>query len=65
MPTPETAAQKSVLANFDLGQCQQMDTDIYKCPAVDKPVCHSSYSGSIECIRIGKNGSVYVAGPRE
>jgi hypothetical protein len=63
-PPPETAAQKQVLATFDINKCQQMGPDIYKCPAVDKPVCSPNYNGPLECVRIGKDGGVYVASPQ-
>lgn len=62
-PSPETAAQKQVLATFDVSKCQTVDVNIYKCPAVDKPVCTADYTGTLECVRVGKNGSVYIANP--
>jgi hypothetical protein len=64
-PPPETAAQKQVLATFDIGKCQAIDVNIYRCPAVDKPICSRDYNGPLECVRIGKNGGVYVATPME
>ena len=64
-PPPETAAQKQVLASFDINKCQQMSPDIYRCPAIDKPICGRDYNGPLECVRIGKNGGVYVATPMD
>jgi len=61
MPPPETASQKQVLANIDVLKCQTVDVNVYRCPAIDKPVCTPDYRGTLECIRIGKNGGVYVA----
>jgi hypothetical protein len=57
----ETASQKQVLANIDVLKCQTVDVNVYRCPAIDKPVCTPDYRGTLECIRIGKNGSIYVA----
>lgn len=60
---PSTAEQKA-LANtelhFNLGECQQLDANLYKCPAADKPICNPDYNGQVECIRIGPKGSVFV-----
>jgi hypothetical protein len=61
MPPPETASQKQVLANIDVLKCQAVDVNVYRCPAIDKPVCTPDYRGTLECIRLGKNGAVYVA----
>jgi hypothetical protein len=48
---------------FHLSQCQQMGPNIWKCPAVDQPLCNPDYSGQENCIRVGRKGSVFVAGP--
>jgi len=50
---------------FDLSKCQPIDAHIFKCPAVDKPICDPDYTGSqvTQCLRIGRKGSVFVAGP--
>lgn len=60
---PSTAEQKA-LANtelhFNLGECQQLDANLYKCPAADKPICNPDYNGQMECVRIGPKGSVFV-----
>ena len=56
-----TAAQKSTMMSFDLSKCQQVDAGIFKCPAVDKPVCNPDVARTdVECIRVAKDGSVYV-----
>ena len=60
-PSP---AQQAVLAktelHFDINACQEIGANIYKCPAVDKPICNPDYNGQAECVRIGPNGSVFV-----
>ena len=49
---------------FDLGKCQQLSPGLYKCPAIDKPICTTEYSQpGVECVRLGKKGSVFVMGP--
>lgn len=63
MPSQDTSAQKQMLATFDVSQCQSLGVDIYRCPAVDKPICGRDYVGPLECLRIGKNGGVYVGDP--
>lgn len=64
--SPDTSpGQKQVIANFDLSKCDSQGSGLYKCPAVDKPICDSTYSGDVECVKIGKKGSVFVMGPTE
>jgi hypothetical protein len=49
---------------FDLTKCQQINPNIYKCPAIDKPICTTEYNQpGVECVHIGKKGSVFVMGP--
>ena len=58
-PSPAAAMEKTEL-HFSLDQCQPMEANLYKCPAVDKPVCSPDYNGSLDCVRIGPKGSVFV-----
>lgn len=60
-PTQQAATQKTEM-HFSLDQCQSMGANLYKCPAADKPICNPDYNGSVECIRIGPKGSVFVQG---
>ena len=47
--------------NFDLDKCLPIGANMYKCPAVDKPICTTEFSRpDLECVRIGKKGSVFV-----
>jgi hypothetical protein len=49
---------------FDLSKCQQVSPSLYKCPAIDKPICTTEYNQpGVECIRLGRKGSVFVMGP--
>jgi hypothetical protein len=67
-PTPSTppaipAATGNAELHFSLDQCQPQGAGLYKCPAIDKPVCNSDYNGGVQCVRIGPKGSVFVQGP--
>ncbi len=60
-PSGANSAAQKVALNFDLSQCQPMGANMYKCPAVDKPICSPDYApSSFECVQIGKKGSVFV-----
>jgi hypothetical protein len=58
-PAQQAALAKTEL-HFNLGECQQLEPSLYKCPAADKPICNPDYNGQVNCVRIGPNGSVYV-----
>jgi hypothetical protein len=62
-PPPETAAQKQLVAHFDINSCQAQGGGLYKCPSVDKPICTKDYSGPLECLRTGMDGSIYIDKP--
>jgi hypothetical protein len=50
-----------VAVNFQLEKCQQMEANLYKCPAVDQPICTPQFQRTdVNCIRIGPKGSVFV-----
>jgi hypothetical protein len=58
--------RKLVEMTFDLSKCHTITPNLYKCPAVDKPVCNPDYTpsaGAAECIKVGRRGNVYVSGP--
>ncbi|HUO04858.1 MAG TPA: hypothetical protein VMU16_06625 [Candidatus Binataceae bacterium] len=47
--------------NFALDKCQQIDMNLYKCPAIDKPICTPEFQRTdVDCVRIGPKGSVFV-----
>ncbi|HUA34890.1 MAG TPA: hypothetical protein VMA09_14875 [Candidatus Binataceae bacterium] len=59
-PAPQTG-DPVTQANFDLSKCQQLEANLYKCPAIDKPLCTPQFNRSdISCVRIGDKGSVFV-----
>lgn len=54
---PETP----IAVNFQLDKCQQLEANLYKCPAVDQPICTPEFNrGDVNCVRIGPKGSVFV-----
>ncbi|MGO9604457.1 MAG: hypothetical protein ACLQAT_13890 [Candidatus Binataceae bacterium] len=56
----------SVEMSFDLSKCEQQGPNLYKCPAIDKPVCTQDFSQpDVQCIRVGKKGNVFVTMPGE
>jgi hypothetical protein len=60
-PAPESAAMKRTELSFNLDQCQPQGAGLFKCPAIDKPVCSADYAGpAVECVRVGKKGNIYV-----
>ena len=62
--TPASASQIAAIEktelHFSLDQCQPLEAGLFKCPAVDKPVCNPDYNGQLECVRIGREGNVFV-----
>jgi len=63
--TTETSAQVKAgdyaELNFDLGKCLPIEPNLYKCPAIDKPVCNPEFANAdVQCVRVDKNGSVEV-----
>lgn len=59
----EAANKLQTELHFDLSQCQQTATNVYKCPSVDKSICGAFYSGpQVDCLYVDKDGSVIVQG---
>jgi len=59
-PPAQQAALAKTELHFDINACQEIGAGMYKCPAVDKPICSPDYNGQAECVRIGPKGSVFV-----
>jgi len=59
-PAPTMAAIERTEMTFSLAKCRQIDVNLYKCPAVDKPICSPYYNGDLTCVRVGKKGNVFV-----
>jgi hypothetical protein len=48
-------------ANFALEKCQVLGPNLYKCPAVDQPLCTPEFTRTdINCVHIGPKGSVFI-----
>ena len=61
--TPADAAMEKTELHFNLDQCQPLGENMYKCPAIDKPVCNPNFhsdSGVLNCVKIGPKGSIFV-----
>jgi hypothetical protein len=55
---------KKIELTFDLSKCEPQGPNLYKCPAVDKPICTKDFQQpNVECIRVGKKGNVFVMVP--
>jgi hypothetical protein len=64
MAADSSAADKKIEMSFDLSKCQPQGPNLYKCPAVDKPICTQDFAQpNVECIRVGKKGNVFVMMP--
>ena len=58
------AKDRRIEMNFDLSKCQEQGPNLYKCPAIDKPICTPEFSQpEVQCIRVGKKGNVFVMVP--
>jgi hypothetical protein len=62
-PPAQQAALATTELHFDLNKCEDLGAGLYKCPSADKPICNPDYNGSVECVRIGPKGSVFVQSP--
>jgi hypothetical protein len=50
-----------MMANFSLDKCQNLGPNLYKCPAIDQPLCTPEFTRTdINCVRIGPKGSVFI-----
>jgi hypothetical protein len=59
-PPPGMKKLEKVELNFSVDQCQPIGADIFKCPAIDRPICKPDYNGDVDCVRIGPKGSVFI-----
>ena len=60
-PSQESVDKAQTQLHFDLSQCQQTSTNVYKCPSVDKSVCGAFYSGpQVDCLYLDKDGNAFV-----
>ena len=60
-PPDTSAANQATALNFSLEKCQPIEPNLYKCPAVDQPICTPEFTRQdYNCVRIGPKGSVFV-----
>ncbi|HEY6420979.1 MAG TPA: hypothetical protein VIX59_18430 [Candidatus Binataceae bacterium] len=60
-PTQWSPAEKQIALTFDLDKCVPLQAGLYKCPAVDQPICQPNFNNpGIQCLRIGHQGNVFV-----
>ena len=60
-PPAPTTGSPLAQANFDLQKCQQIEANLYKCPAIDQPLCTPEFNrNDINCVHIGPKGSVFI-----
>jgi hypothetical protein len=56
-PSPETAAEKRAISNFDLSKCQVLEPSLYRCPEIDRPLCDPDFArNDVQCVKITKTG---------
>ena len=64
--TEITPAQKAAgdyaEMNFDINKCMPIEPNLFRCPAIDQPLCTTEFSRpDIQCVRIGPKGSVFLS----
>jgi hypothetical protein len=60
-PPADSSGLARTELSFNINQCQQLNPGLFKCPAMDKPICNPDYTGTpVECLKIDKNGSIMV-----
>jgi hypothetical protein len=60
-PAPEASSVKSTELSFNINKCEMQGPGLYKCPAIDKPICNPDYTGTpVECLHTDKNGNITV-----
>ena len=60
-PPPTSAALKQTELSFNINKCEMLGAGLYKCPAIDKPICNPDYTGTpVECLHTDKNGNITV-----
>jgi hypothetical protein len=56
-PAPATPAEKRLLTQFSLSQCEMLEPSLYRCPGIDAPLCDPDFErNSVQCVKITKDG---------
>lgn len=61
----ETPAQQAAgnyeEMNFDLDKCLPIEPNLYRCPAIDQPLCTPDFARTdVICVHVGPKGHVYL-----
>lgn len=61
----ETPAQQAAgnyeEMNFDLDKCLPIEPNLYRCPAIDQPLCTPEFARTdVICVHVGPKGHVYL-----
>jgi hypothetical protein len=60
-PAPDSTAMKQTELSFNINKCEMLGAGLYKCPAIDKPICNPDYTGTpVECLHTDKNGNITI-----
>jgi hypothetical protein len=60
-PAPQASSLKSTELSFNINKCEVLGAGLYKCPAIDKPICNPDYTGTpVECLHTDKNGNITI-----
>jgi hypothetical protein len=60
-PAPPSAGLKNTELSFNINKCEMLGAGLYKCPAIDKPICNPDYTGTpVECLHTDKNGNITI-----
>jgi hypothetical protein len=59
-PAPDASLKKTELS-FNINKCEMLGAGLYKCPAIDKPICNPDYTGTpVECLHTDKAGNITI-----
>jgi hypothetical protein len=59
-PAPDPSLKKTELS-FNINKCEMLGAGLYKCPAIDKPICNPDYTGTpVECLHTDKAGNITI-----
>jgi hypothetical protein len=60
-PAPTSAGLKNTELSFNINKCEMLGAGLYKCPAIDKPICNPDYTGTpVECLHTDKAGNITI-----
>ena len=60
-PAPDAATLNKTELSFNINKCEMLGAGLYKCPAIDKPICNPDYTGTpVECLHTDKNGNITI-----